>query len=87
MERVGFANVLRKTGAIIVDEDTDPCGVRSLVESRVTNRQYRFLDCRCPSTRREYLLRVPPSAPTCRAAAAWLAGFDNPEDYHPLKKT
>ena len=87
MERVGFENVLRKTGATIIDEDTDPGGVRRLVKLSIAHRQHYFLHCRCPSTGREYLLRVPPSARTCRAAAAWLAGFDNPDDYHPLKET
>ncbi|MDB6133792.1 MAG: hypothetical protein JWM59_2035 [Verrucomicrobiales bacterium] len=46
-----------------------------------------YLECRCPSTGRRYLLPVPPAVRTCRAAAAWMAGFDNPDDYAPLLET
>ena len=46
-----------------------------------------FLHCRCPSSGREYLLRVPPTTSKCHAAAAWLAGFDNPDNYKPVKET
>jgi|GEM_PF-5634718 len=45
------------------------------------------LNCRCPSTGREYLLRVPPMTKTCHEAAAWIAGFDDPRDYHPDQET
>jgi hypothetical protein len=74
-------------GATVFDRDTDRGGERTLVVMIVNARPHRYLHCRCPSTRREYLLRVPSSVTTCRAAAAWLAGFDNPDDYHPLKET
>lgn len=47
----------------------------------------RHLECRCPSTGRLYLLPVPPQIATCRAAAAWIAGFDNPNDYAPVLET
>jgi hypothetical protein len=40
-----------------------------------------------PSTGRQYILRVPPNMETCHQAAAWIAGFDNPDDYHPLVET
>jgi len=42
---------------------------------------------RCPSTGRKYLLRVPPHIADCRAAAAWLAGFNNPDEYRPVQET
>ncbi len=41
----------------------------------------------CPSTGRRYVLRVPPAIDTCRRAAAWLAGFDNADDYAPVLET
>ena len=47
----------------------------------------RFLQCRCPTTQREYLLPVPNNVITCRQAAAWMAGFDNPDDYAPIQET
>jgi hypothetical protein len=45
------------------------------------------MSCHCPSTGRQYIIRVPPTTPTCRHAAAWIAGFDNPDDYQPLIET
>jgi len=40
-----------------------------------------------PSTARQYVLRVPPDMTSCRQAAAWVAGFDNPDDYRPVVET
>ena len=51
------------------------------------DRDRCYLHCRCPSTGRDYLLRVPPETRTCRQAAAWLAGFDDPEAYRPVLET
>jgi hypothetical protein len=45
------------------------------------------MSCFCPSTARQYIIRVPPQTPTCRHAAAWIAGFDDPNDYRPLIET
>ena len=47
----------------------------------------RYLLCQCPSTGRQYLLGVPTTVRSCHAAAAWLAGFDDPAEYQPLKET
>jgi hypothetical protein len=41
----------------------------------------------CPSTGRQYLVRVPRDTRTGRAAVAWTAGFDNPDDYAPVEET
>jgi hypothetical protein len=38
----------------------------------------------CPSTGHIHILRVPPNMRSCRQAAAWIAGFNNPDDYNPL---
>lgn len=32
-------------------------------------------------------LRAPPTMASCHQAAAWVAGFDNPDDYRPLVET
>jgi hypothetical protein len=45
------------------------------------------LSVNCPSTAHHYLLRVPPTMQTCRQAAAWMAGFDDPNLYQPLQET
>lgn len=62
-------------------------GVRPAPAPRAFPRERRFLECRCPSTGRQYLLPVPPSIRTCHAAAAWMAGFENPHDYAPVLET
>jgi hypothetical protein len=92
LERAGLEDVLRRADARIMDSDQDPGGARRLVRlalparfGRARNRFY--LHCRCPSTGRDYLLRVPPETQTCREAAAWLAGFDDPEAYRPVQET
>jgi len=41
----------------------------------------------CPSTGHQYLLRVPPTMQTCHQAAAWIAGFDQPDAYHPIAES
>jgi hypothetical protein len=92
LERVGLDPVMRRAGAEILDSDQDPGGDRRLVRVGLRRRSGRgqdrcYLHCRCPSTGREYLLRVPPQTRTCCEAAAWLAGFDDPEAYRPLQET
>jgi hypothetical protein len=45
------------------------------------------LSVHCPSTGALYILRVPPDTSTCRQAAAWIAGFDAPDEYKPEVET
>ena len=45
------------------------------------------LSVSCHSTGRKYVIRVPPRTQTCHQAAAWIAGFDNPDDYKPTLET
>jgi hypothetical protein len=45
------------------------------------------LAVKCPSTGRDYFLRVPPTMRTCHQAAVWIAGYDDPSDYKPLVET
>jgi hypothetical protein len=92
LERVGLDRVLQKAKAEVVDSDRDAGGVRRLVRMALAGRFGRdrdrcYLHCQCPSTGREYLLRVPPETRTCRQAAAWLAGFEDPEAYRPVLET
>ena len=35
----------------------------------------------CPSTGRQYIIRAPPTMSDCRQAVAWIAEFDDPDDY------
>jgi hypothetical protein len=88
LERIGYDRFLEAVRPEVLDADTDPGGARSLL--RVALEGDEALVClvvRCPSTARQYVLRVPPGTPTCRHAAAWIAGFDDPARYAPVIET
>jgi Domain of unknown function (DUF6745) len=88
VERVGYDRLFDECQATILDTDFDPGGERIL--RRIPLPRDEDLTClsvRCPSTGRLYTLRVPPRTQSCRQAAAWLAGFDDPEAYHPIVET
>lgn len=88
LERMGYDLFLHEAAAEVIHRDRDRGGDRALL--RVTLPGDEPLVCLCvrdPSTGRQYLLRVPPHLGTCHQAAAWIAGFDNPDDYHPLVET
>ncbi len=89
IERVGLQNLLGRVTLDILDEDTDPGGPRRLLRLKGNRPEPDrvFLHCCCPSSGREYLVRVPPDTKRCHDAAAWMAGFHNPQDYHPEKET
>jgi hypothetical protein len=85
LERMGHERFLEQVQPEILDTDVDPGGLRRLLHIQMANDESLFLlAVQCPSTGRQYTLRVPPSMQTCHQAAAWIAGFDNPDDYHPL---
>jgi hypothetical protein len=88
LERIGAERFFREAAPTILDTDKDPGGARRLMRVNIEGDEpYVALEVRDPSTERSYLLRVPPEMSTCRRAAAWIAGFDNPDDYAPLIET
>jgi len=94
LERFGYDNFFRQIDAKVLDQDVDPGGVRRLlhVEFENQNRWTRdeplvCLSVICPSTARSYIIRVPPDVTSCRQAAAWVAGFDDPSQYNPVIET
>jgi hypothetical protein len=88
MERKGYEDFLREAKAEKLDQDFDPGGVRRLLRVAIPgDEDLVCLAVSCPSTGRQYLLRVPPNTRTCRGAAAWIAGFDNADDYTPIAET
>jgi hypothetical protein len=88
LDRYGFGRFLRDSNAEILDSDRDPGGQRELVRVKlVDDEDLVAMSCFCPSTQRQYMIRVPPTTPTCQHAAAWIAGFDDPADYRPLQET
>jgi len=87
LQRIGFERFARTVESVLVDEDRDPGGARRLLRIPTKGAEDIFvLNVRCPSTQREYLLRVPPTVTTCHAAAAALAGLP-PEQYNPILET
>lgn len=88
IERIGFERFLQDSGARVLHEDTDPGGPRQLLQVDLAGDEPLVcVSVRCPSTNRHYLIRVPPKMRTCHQAVAWTAGFDDPNDYHPLAET
>ena len=88
LERMGYDVFLSHARAQTLDEDRDAGGVRRLL--RVPMKEDEDLVCVsviCPSTGRQYVIRVPPTMTTCHQAVAWVAGFDDPDAYRPLAES
>lgn len=88
MERMGYEAFLEAAQAKVLDSDFDAGGRRQLLHVTIPNDEPLVcLSVHCPSTGRQYMLRVPPNTRSCRHGSAWLAGFDNVDDYQPLMET
>ncbi len=88
LDRYGYSRFMQDAKAAILDRDTEPGGPRQLLKVVMQDDEDLVaLSCFCPSTGRQYMIRVPPQTRTCHQAAAWIAGFDNPDDYHPVLET
>ena len=88
LERFGAEHFMQAAGASVLDSDTDAGGKRELLSVALANDEPMVcVSVRCPSTGRQYLLRVPPGMQTCRQAVAWTAGFDTPDAYQPREET
>ena len=88
IDRMGYLKFAEAAGAKLLDSDTDPGGKRELLQIELPEDEPLVgLACFCPSTGRQYFLRVPPTVKTCHQAAAWMAGFDNPKLYKPVLET
>lgn len=88
LDRYGYKKLMQDADAIVLDEDRDPGGPRQLLKIVLQgDEDLVALSCYCPSTQRQYVIRVPETVGTCHAAAAWIAGFDNPADYRPMIET
>ena len=87
MERLTIPNFIAQSKAVVVDHDTDRKGYgRNLLSIDLPNDPDRFLkvvQVTCPSTGREYLLRVPPNMTTCAQAVAWTFGLQE-QEYAPI---
>jgi hypothetical protein len=88
LDRYGYGRFIKDARAEILDRDTDPGGERQLLRVKLDgDEDLVAFSCFCPSTGRQYIIRVPPATPSCHHAAAWIAGFDDPKNYHPVIET
>lgn len=88
IERLGYETFLEQVGGLIRDRDTDSGGERQLIYVPFEDDEpLMVLRVTCPSTGHIHVLRVPPYLRTCHQAAAWIAGFDNPDSYNPAIET
>jgi hypothetical protein len=88
LDRYGYGRFLQNAEAETLDEDVDAGGPRQLLRVKLTgDEDLVALSCFCPSTGRQYMIRVPPTMNGCHRAAAWMAGFDDPDAYQPLRET
>lgn len=88
LERIGPERFVAEARPLVLDADTDRGGERRLLRVEIPGDEPLVaLQVRDPSTGRQYMLRVPPDMTRCRHAAAWIAGFDNPDDYQPVLET
>jgi len=95
IERIGYDEFFRQADAEELDRDMDAGGIRRLLRvafDSSSNFRGREEPIVClsvidPSTGRSYVIRVPPDTTTCRQAAAWIAGFDDPDTYNPIQET
>lgn len=88
LTRMGYDAFLSQVDAKVLNQDEDSGGERRLL--RVEMQGDEPLVCLavyCPSTARQYLLRVPPTIRSCHQAAAWIAGFDDPSLYKPIAES
>lgn len=88
LERLGYDKFFAEADPAIIDTDADAGGRRRLLRMPMdSDEDLVCLEVNCPSTARKYLIRVPPKVITCRDAAAWIAGFDQADDYQPIIET
>lgn len=84
IEQLGYETFLTQVGGVIRDRDLDRGGERQLICIAFEDDEpLMLLKVICPSTGHLHVLRVPPYMRTCHQAAAWIAGFENPDQYHP----
>lgn len=87
IERLGYSTFIEQVGALVRHRDRDVGGDRELLYIPFEDDEpLMVLKVICPSTGHLHLLRVPPHLRTCHQAAAWIAGFDNPNDYAPVQE-
>jgi hypothetical protein len=87
LEQLTLPNFINQTKAVVQDHDIDrqghPRNLLSIDIPRDPDRVIKIVQVICPSTEREYMLRVPTHIVTCAEAVAWTFGL-SPEEYAPM---
>ena len=87
IERMGYLRFAEDAKAKVLNTDQDPGGQRQLLRIELEGDEPLVgLACFCPSTGRQYFLRVPPTTKTCRQAAAWIQDLTIPSCTSPYWK-
>jgi hypothetical protein len=88
LESMGTSRFFETAQAEVRHQDEDAGGPRQLLVVPMPGDEALVcLSVRDPSTAYQYLIRVPPWVRDCHQAAAWIAGFDDPSNYHPVMET
>jgi hypothetical protein len=88
MERFGLDRFMSQAQARVLDQDRDAGGPRRLLRIDLAGDEPLVcVSVICPTTYRQFMLRVPPTMTTCRQAVAWTAGFDDPDQYQASVET
>lgn len=89
MERMSYERFMREANAKVIHTDKDSRGgVRKLLKVPIKgDEDLVCVSVICPSTDRNYILRVPPATRTCPEAVAWICGFDETAQYQPIMET
>ncbi len=89
LERMGTEKFMLEATPKLLDKDEDKGGERQLLKIAFDDEDEDLVCVKfqCPSTARQYLIRVPPDTLTCKQAIAWMAGFDDPNEYSLIDET
>lgn len=88
LELMGYEAFLKDARAVVLDTDRDAGGERKLLTVPLKGDENLVcVSVICPSTQRQYIIRVPPKTKSCRMAAAWIAGFDREDEYRLIAET
>lgn len=87
IERKGIDRLFAECNAEVLHQDIDEGGTRQLLRiSLKGDEPIVAVNVTCPSTGRNYILRVPPTTKSCDEAIAWTFGFDR-KSYKPIIET
>lgn len=82
LQQYGYEKLVKEVQGQVVSND----GESRLIDVMAGNERLRFVKVRDSTTKKVYVLRVPPFVKNCREAIAWTFGL-SVEEYNPIKET